>query len=114
VPRWSLRGPSTECRARTTKIATLAAVQARRERPRTTNALGVGRYGARGKPTSSVTAAIALPYNLSYKSRHSPSSAIFARLHQGSSGRIAPSRVTPSNPLYRFHTDEVRGVRGLM
>lgn len=54
---------------------------------------------------SSVTAEIALPY----KSRHLPSSAIVARLHQGRSGRITPSRVTPTNPLYRFHTAEVGG-----
>jgi hypothetical protein len=82
----------------------------RRVCPRTTNALGVGQYAARGKLTSSVTAEVVLPYNLPYKSRHLPSSAIVARLHRGRSGRVAPSPVTPSNPLYRFHTDEVHPV----
>jgi hypothetical protein len=96
--------------ARTTAVATLAAAQnAPRVCPRTTNGLGVGQYAARGKLTSSVTAEVVLPYNLPYKSRHLPSSAIVARLHQRRSGRIAPSRVTPSNPLYRFHTAEVGG-----
>jgi hypothetical protein len=70
---------------------------------------GLGQHAARGKPTSSVTAEVALPYNLPYKSRHLPSSAIVARLQQGRSGPVSPSRVIPSNPLYRFHTAEVGG-----
>jgi len=51
-----------------------------------------------------------MPYNLPYKSRHLPSSAIVARLHQGRSGPIATSHAIPSNPLYRFHTPTRLGV----
>ena len=51
-----------------------------------------------------------MPYNLPYNSRHLPSSAIVARLHQGRSGRVAPSRVSPSNHLNRFHTPTRLGV----
>jgi hypothetical protein len=104
------RRGGTERRARTTGAASLAATQNGTSGvPRTTNALGVGQHAARGKPTSSVTAEVALPYNLPYKSHHLRSWAIVARLHQGRSGPVAPSRVIPSNPLYRFHTAEVGG-----